>query len=270
MKQLGTYVQLLLFSCSSEVVASKVTGIDRYIESVSKTLEKIRQYESQRLLQVAEEVLNSILQGGVLHIFGAGHAHLLAEEITYRAGGLVPVNPILDIGYTLMANPPSRTTALERLEGYARTLVENYDLRAGEVLIIFSQSGINPGPIEVAFYGKEKGLKVVAITSVEQSRSQSSRHSSGKRLFELADIVIDTHIPPGDACIEIAPQLPKVAPLSTVIGAAILQSLVAEVALRWYQTQATPPPIWMSANLPEGDRYNQLWKERFPSRRLHF
>ncbi|WP_322807283.1 SIS domain-containing protein, partial [Thermanaerothrix sp.] len=125
------------------------SGIERYFETVFRTLETVRQAEAATLTQVAERITASLAQGGVLHIFGAGHAHLLAEEISYRAGGLVPVNPILDIGYTLMANPPSRTTALERLEGYARTLMDGYDLRPGEVLIVFSQSGINPGPVEV-------------------------------------------------------------------------------------------------------------------------
>jgi uncharacterized phosphosugar-binding protein len=246
------------------------SGIERYFETVFRTLETVRQAEAATMAQVAERITASLAQGGVLHIFGAGHAHLLAEEISYRAGGLVPVNPILDIGYTLMANPPSRTTALERLEGYARTLMDGYDLRPGEVLIVFSQSGINPGPVEVALYGKEKGLTVVAITSLTQSRAQASRHSSGKRVFEIADFVIDTHTPPGDAAVEIAPGLPKVSPLSTVVGAAILQALVAEVALRWYQTQGTPPPVWMSANVPEGDRYNQQWIAKFPSRRKTF
>jgi len=172
------------------------SGMERYFEVVFQTLETVRRAEATTMSQVAERITTSLAQGGVLHIFGAGHAHLLAEEISYRAGGLVPVNPILDIGYTLMANPPSRTTALERLEGYARTLMEGYDLRPGEVLIVFSQSGINPGPVEVALYGKEKGLTVVAITSLTQSRNQASRHSSGKRVFEIADLVIDTHIPP--------------------------------------------------------------------------
>jgi len=240
---------------------------EQYFETVLHTINQIRQSEAPNLEAAAERITQSLIQGGVLHIFGAGHAHLLAEEISYRAGGLVPVNPILDIGYTLMANPPSRTSYLERLEGYATSLVQSYDLRSGEVLIVVSQSGINPGPVEVALYAKEKGLTVVGITSVAQSKSQASRHSSGKRVFEIADIVIDTHVPAGDAAITIHPDLPRVAPLSTVVGAAILQALVAEVAARWHRLQKTPPPVWVSANVPGGDAYNRQWLALYPNRR---
>jgi uncharacterized phosphosugar-binding protein len=233
------------------------------------TIQRVVQEEAGNLEAAAQLVAKSLASGGVLHIFGAGHSHLFAEDLAYRAGGLVPVNPILDIGYTLMAGPPSRSTRLERLEGYAEALLENYDLRPGEVLIVMSQSGRNPGPVEAALSAKRRGLHVVAVTSLGHSRAVESRHSSGKRLFELADVVIDNHVPMGDAALELAPGRPRVAPLSTIVGAAILQALVAEVAGRLL-TMGLEPPIWISSNVPGGDEHNQRLAAQYPSRLRHF
>ena len=239
-----------------------------YFRKAMATIEKVMETQTSALDQAVEWIANSIKSDGVLHIFGAGHSHMLAEEIFSRAGGLAPVNAILDINYTLMGGGgPTRGMKLERLEGYAKILLDGYDLRKGEVLIVVSQSGINAGPIEAAMEAKSKGLKVVAITSLEQSSKAKSRHSSGKRLFEIADLAIDNCVPPGDACVEIAPGKPKTSPLSTVVGAAILQAMVAEVANRLVQA-GVEPPIWLSANVPGGDESAIRLAARFGGARL--
>ncbi len=221
--------------------------------------------EAGNLAKAAQLLADSIAQGGVLHVFGAGHSHLFAEELAFRAGGLAPVNPILDIGYTLIGGPPSRSTRLERLEGYVESVLDGYDLRPGEVFIVMSQSGRNPGPVGAALYAKARGLTVIAVTSVSQSKSLPSRHSSGKRLFEIADLVIDSHVPIGDAAIELRPDLPRVAPLSTIIGATILQSIVAEVAGLLVE-RGFEPPIWVSSNVESGDEHNLRMAAQYPSR----
>ncbi len=229
-----------------------------YFQTAIKTIEKVMETQADVLDQAAEWITESIKHDGVLHLFGAGHSHAITEDVFWRAGGLAPVNAILDYGYTLLGGgSPTRGTQLERLEGYSKIIMDNYDLRPGENLIVVSQSGINPGPLEVALVAKSRGLKVIALTSLEQSRNAKSRHSSGKRLFELADLVIDNCVIPGDACVEIGPGLPKAAPLSTVVCCSILQSLVAEVAMRLYQ-DGFDPPIWMSANIPGGDE--RMWQ----------
>lgn len=232
-------------------------------------IQRVWQQEESNLDAAATLLTECIAAGGVFHIFGAGHSHLFAEEVSYRAGGLVPVNPILDIGYTLMGGPPSRSSALERLEGYVSTILNSYDLRPNEVMIIISQSGRNAGPLEAAMYAKEKGLQVIAITSLAQSKAQTSRHSSGKRLFEIADVVIDNHVPEGDAAVELKPGQPKVAPLSTIVGAAILQGLVAEVAGRLLD-RGIAPPVWVSANVEGGDEHNRKMALQYQSRVRHF
>jgi uncharacterized phosphosugar-binding protein len=244
---------------------TEIPNIHTYFKGATAILEQVLRSETHNLDRAAQLITDSLSGSGVLHIFGAGHGHLFSEELAYRAGGLVPINPIIDYGYTLMGGSASRSTKLERLEGYSRILMGNYEFRQGEVIVIVSQSGINPGPIEVALVGREEGLQVIAVTSLGQSKSMPSRHSSGMRLFEVADVIIDNHVPIGDALVELKPDFPKVAAVSTVIGAAILQSLVAEVALRLLD-RGLEPPIWVSANVPEGDEHNQRMAGKYPSR----
>jgi len=238
-----------------------------YFRTAIDTLQQVMETEKEVLDQAAQWIADSVKEDGVLHIFGAGHSMLMGQELMFRAGGLAPVNAILDINFSLMGPPPSAGTALERMEGYAKLILDRYEFRPGEVLVVVSQSGRNPVPIEAALEGKKRGLKVIALTSLQQSSQSTSRHSSGKRLFEVVDLVLDTHVISGDACVEIAPGLPRTSPLSTVIGAAIMQALVAEVAKRLYDA-GVQPPIWVSANVPGGDERNVDLISRYGGRRL--
>lgn len=238
-----------------------------YFENAIQTLQVALKTQEPQIEKAAEWIKASIEADGVLHIFGSGHSHMIAEELFYRAGGLAPVNAILDVNLTMHGGgSPSRGTNLERLEGYAKIIMGNYDLRKGEVLVVVSNSGINAVPIEVAQIGKELGLKVIALTNLTQSRAAVSRHSSGKKLYEMADLVIDTCVEPGDACVEIGPGLPKAAPLSTVVCSAIMQSIVAEAAGRMV-ADGVEPPVWVSANVPGGDEKTAQLSERFGGKR---
>jgi uncharacterized phosphosugar-binding protein len=239
-----------------------------YMQQLHEALQRVLDTQSEAIDQASSWIAESLQAGGVLHVFGSGHSHMMGEELTYRAGGLAPVNPVLDINLTLLGGPPSFSTNLERLEGYTATLMDSYIFHPGEVIIINSQSGINPGPVEVALAARELGLKVVAVTSIRQSAAAKSRHSSGSRLFELADLAIDNCVPVGDACVEIGGGL-KAAPLSTAVTVAILESIVAEVAAR-IQAAGKVPPIWVSANVPGGDEHNEKLKAAFPARRKVF
>ncbi len=239
-----------------------------YFHKAVETIEKVMETQAEALDQAADWISESIKGEGVLHVFGSGHSHAISEDVFWRAGGLAPVNAILDINLTQIGGgSPTRSTRLERLEGYAKVILDNYDLHPGEVIIVISQSGINPGPVEVAMAVKAMGLKVIALTSLEQSSHSPSRHSSGKHLYEIADLVIDNCVVPGDACVEIAPGLPKTAPLSTVVCCAIMQCLVAETAARLYR-QGIEPPVWVSANVPGGDERLAHLTKRFGGARL--
>jgi len=238
---------------------------EKLFSIVLDTISLVKESEAQNIHAAVLMITKSISEGGVVHIFGAGHSHLFAEDIAFRAGGLVPINPILDIDYTFMGGPPSRSSRLERLEGFVDTLLDSYVLHPGEVFIVMSQSGRNHGPIEAALYAKRKELQVIAVTAVEQSKNQTSRHPSGKRLFEIADLVIDNHGPVGDAAVELKVGQPKVAPISTVLGTTILQGIVAEVAGSIME-KGEVPPIWVSSNVDGGDEHNDKMAAKYRSR----
>lgn len=151
---------------------------------------------------------------------------MLAEEIFYRAGGLVRVNPILDEGLMLHAGA-AKSTSLERLDHYSEVLADHYGLEGGSVMLIFSNSGRNAATIEMAHAAHERGLSVIAITNLMHSRSVESRHSSGKKLYEVANVVLDNYGCVGDAAIDVGTY--RVGPTSTVVGAALLQALVCRI-----------------------------------------
>jgi uncharacterized phosphosugar-binding protein len=235
-----------------------------YFTKVCKIIEKVSQTQQESIDKASHWIAESIGNGGVLHVYGSGHSHVVGEDLFYRAGGLAPVNAILDFNFTQMGGGlPTRSTKFERLEGYARIILENYDLREGEVLIVASQSGINPAVVEAALEAKAKGLNVVALTSLEQSSQATPR----QRLFEIADLTIDNCIPTGDAVIKIADGIPMAAPVSTVVHCSIMQAIVAEVATRLHE-QGIEPPLWVSANVPGGDERTAELMEQFGGARL--
>jgi uncharacterized phosphosugar-binding protein len=246
-------------------------GLDAYAARLREVQEAVLSEERPNLLEAARLLAGS-LEGDepdrMIHVFGCGHSHLMAEEAFWRAGGLVPVHPILDPNLTLLGG--RRTSPLERLEGYARVLLHGEDLRPGEIMVVFSNSGINALPIEVALAAKEAGLQVVAITSHAHSKSVEPRHSGGQRLFELADVAIDTHVPTGDAAVDLSElaggaEGHRVAPLSTAIGALVWNALVAEVAYM-RAVAGAEPSFFVSQNVPGGDEANEALVSRYRPR----
>lgn len=226
-----------------------------YFEQVENLIADIKATQMGKICQAADLITQCIENRGLVHVFGAGHSHILAEEMSFRAGGLMVVGPILDPGYMVYGGA-RKGSRLERLPGFASIVLDNHDVKAGEVLIVVSNSGKNQGPVEIALYAKEKGLKVVAITSMKHTSAVTSEHPTGKKLFEIADVVIDSRVPLGDAGVEISPGLPKVGPLSTVACATILNAIVTQVAFALNDRGITPP-IAKSGNLPDGRAYNE-------------
>jgi uncharacterized phosphosugar-binding protein len=192
----------------------------------------------------------SIANQGVVHLFGSGHSHMVAEEPFHRAGSLMPLNPILDANLTFfgMVN----ATMLERTSGYAKVVIGGQDIREGEIVIVISNSGVNPVPIEAVLEAKARGARTIAITSDQHYAAAPSRHESGKRLAEIADLTIDTRIPAGDALVRIREIDAPVGGASSVIGVAIINALVVETADRLRQMGVNPPVI-PTMNLPGGD-----------------
>jgi uncharacterized phosphosugar-binding protein len=224
-----------------------------FFETIDGMFAAIRERELPAIREAGGYMADAIAQGGLVHVFGSGHSELIAREIVGRAGGLVPINEIVD--GTLGRG--------ERVEGYAAELLTGYDLqyelRAGEVLIVISNSGINPLPIEAAQFAKARGLRVVAITNRAQSEAATSRHSSGQRLFEVADVVIDTHGVAGDAIVPVPGMEARVGAGSTLAGALVV-NLMALAAVEALLARGVEPPLLVSQNLPGTDARNEaLW-----------
>jgi len=232
-----------------------------YIENVERAVSYIKRTQMEAIKRAAQMVADCVAQRGLVHVFGAGHSHMMAEEMSFRAGGLRVVDPILDPGY-MNYGGARRSSKLERLPGYAPIVLDNHDVRPGEVMIIVSNSGKNQGPVEMALYAKEKGLKLIALTSLQHSGAVPSEHPSGKKLHEVADLVIDNGVPAGDACVEVSQEIPKVGPLSTVAGATILNAIVCEAAALLVARGLTPP-IAKSGNMPGGREHNEKVEKQY-------
>ena len=224
-----------------------------YLKKLQEILTLMSESESGNIAEIAKVITESTIKGGLLHMFGCGHSHLLISEAFYRAGGFVPVNPIYETS-AMLHEGAVKSSMVERMSGYAKHILDNYETKPGEVIIIFSNSGINSLPIEMAMEAKEKGLKVVAVTSMEY-KSEKSRHVSGKKLYEAADYVIDTKIPKGDALVELEGGQ-GIAPGSTVVCAAIVNMLICEIA-ECYQDAGVTPPFFISGNVEGGMERNE-------------
>ncbi len=231
----------------------------RYLEHVSRLVERAGAEEWDAISAAARLVADALAAGRGIHAFGSGHSHMLAEEMYYRAGGLVDVRPILFEGLMLHADAPL-STSLERLPGLAAILLDGHGVEAGDVLLVFSNSGRNPVTVELAEAARSRGVGVIAITSRRHSESTAPR-GGGPRLLEVADVVIDNGGEPGDAAIHVAGFDRAVAPTSTAVGAAIVNAIVAEAVSLLVDAGATPR-IFASSNIDEGDAINALLLER--------
>jgi uncharacterized phosphosugar-binding protein len=228
--------------------------IAAYYSKILEILQKIMETQKESMERAAGTVAATLKRDGVIHTFGTGHSHLLAEELFSRAGGLAPVNPILEDNLMLHRGA-IRSGALERLEGYGTALLALERVESRDCMIVASNSGRNAVPIDVAVAAKKYKLPVIAITSLEHARSVTSRHGSGKRLFEVADIVIDNCGAPGDACLHIEGLDTPVAATSTISGAFILQAVTAR-AIQMLVDEGITPPVLLSANVQNSDLHN--------------
>ncbi|WP_090927674.1 SIS domain-containing protein [Salibacterium qingdaonense] len=236
------------------------------MEEVQKDLELLQENQAESMKKAVEYLAETISNDGIIHVFGAGHSHLLSEEVFYRSGGLVPVNPLLEESLMLHEGAV-QASRNERKHHYIRDFLNQHSLEPGDALIVISTSGRNPVPIDAAEYGKEKGLTVIAITSIDYSKSQPSRHESGRRLYESVDMVLDNLCRRGDALLT-HPNVPEpYAATSTVIGAVILQTMFAGV-IEHLAENGEEPPVFLSGNVDGADEHNQnlveKYKERIP------
>jgi len=238
--------------------------VSGYYEAVVRVLDELQRTQAKPIGEAADLIFSSLLADGVLHVFGSGHSHLVAEEAFHRAGGLVPVNTMTE-PFLSPLTAPKKSGRFERLSGIAGVLLDYHEPQAGEVLIIISNAGINPVPVELALEGKTRQLTIIAITSLHHAQAVASRHVSGRRLFELADVVINNGGEAGDGALSVQGLAAKVGPTSLIAGAFIINSIVCGVVER-FVAKGLVPPIYLSANLPEGDEHNRRLEAKYRRR----
>lgn len=229
----------------------------KYFEKIRELIDKVEDEEKVVMNKTIDLFVDVILNKKSIFVFGASHAGIISEELYYRAGGLVLINPIFAKSLMLDTSPISLTSGMERLVGYGKIISEKVPMKDGDILIVHSVSGRNPVSIEIALEAKKRNVSVICITNLKYSKTVTSRHPCGKNLYEISDIVIDNHGDIGDACVELDGLDQKVSPSSTVIAATIMNSIIAEVTQKLIDKGISKPPIFYSANIDGGDELNR-------------
>ncbi len=232
-----------------------------YLLHVEEILKKTIATQEEALEKAAEMVAESCQKGGRFYVFGSGHSHMVAEEIYIRAGGLAYVKAILP-PELMLHEMPNKSTYLERLEGYAEAMLNLYKADEKDTVMVISNSGRNAVPVEMALGAKERGCKVIAMTSLEHSRNTDSRHKSGKKLYEIADVVLDNGACKGDAGFYIEGFDVPTGPTSDSIGIALAQALIAQTIHNLVQ-KGIQPPVFKISNVDGADAYNDALFDKY-------
>src|SRR5215208_91023 len=239
----------------------------RFLDAASSLLTRIEETQTAALTAASQLCADAIAGGRLVHLFGSGHSRIPVEEMFPRYGSYPGFNPIVELSmtfHTQVVGPNGQRQAMfiERTEGLAEMILANYRLEPPDAMLVFSAGGLSAVPIEMAQGARRRGLKVIAVTSVEHSRQGEPGHSSGTRLLDHADVVIDTCTPPGDALVTVDGLETPVAPGSTIAAVAIANELKAETATLLVE-RAAMPPVLTSAALVGRERSEQLFDEAY-------
>jgi uncharacterized phosphosugar-binding protein len=236
------------------------------MDAVRERLDAIATSQLEAIDQAAAAIVDAVRAGGMVYLFGTGHSHMLAEEGHHRAGGLAPVCPILYS--SLMLHEGSTLGGkMERLSGLGPAVLASYRPTSHDVLMIFSNSGVNAVPVETALAAKEIGMKVIAVVALDYA-SQLAAGPSGKKLTDIADIVLDNRGIAGDALVDVAGDGLRVGPFSTIAGAFIWNAVLTEVVWR-LSAQGVTPPVYISGNMPGAAAHNAALAEQYRARNPH-
>lgn len=241
--------------------------VDSFFDIVRHLIGQIEDEESDGIDAAADQISETIMNDGLVHVFGTGHSHLLAEEVFGRAGGFAPVNAVLEP--SLMLHNGVKYSKFEKMEGFGDVVWDYYEVSEKDVMIIISNSGVNAVPVEMALNSVNNGTFTIAITSLSYTKFLEPAHSSGKKLYEIADLVIDNKGVPGDATLDIENLPQKVGPTSTISGALILNSIFARTAERMVE-EGDKPPVFQSSNMEGASEHNEELFNRYKKRINYF
>lgn len=230
--------------------------ISTYLDQAQTILEHIRSTQMDAIERAAQVCANSILNGGLVHLFGTGHSRIFVEEMFPRHGSFPGFHPIVELSLTyhnpvVGANGQRQAMYLEHVEGFGKVILRNFVLTPPDSFMVFSHSGVNEVVMDVALEARRLGLPVIAVVSVEHASAVRARHSSGKKLMDVADVVVDTCVPAGDAMVRIDGLEDPVGPGSTIGGAAVTNAI--KVRLAQLLTEAGQPPLVLTSSYFVGE-----------------
>lgn len=237
---------------------------DLYLADLAARIAALGSRLADPMARAVDAMVAAVSADRLIYIFGTGHSHMLAEEAHYRAGGLAATVPVLAAA-TMLHEGAVAGSRLERLPGLVTAIFGRYPVGPGDVLVVASNSGVNAAPVEAAELGKARGATVVAITSQDYSREVAGGR---RRIADIADIVLDNGAPAGDAVLPLPGSGLRVGPVSTAIGVAILNAVLAETAAR-LQAAGGAAPVYVSANMPGASEINTALVHRYAGRNPH-
>lgn len=237
--------------------------VENYYAAVSSTLSEIFSKETEKIAAAGAILADTLASDGLLHVFGCGHSHMLAEELFYRAGGLAAVSPIFETA-AMLHEGAMKSSEIERMSGYARHVVARCQFDKNDCFLIVSTSGINPFGIEMAQEVRRLGVQVIGISSFSYL-GDPSRQKDGLHLPDVCDLCIDNHVPHGDAAVTVRSDGTKAGPVSSIASIAVANSIVLS-ACEQLKARGIEPELFRSGNMPGGDSVNDDLVRRYRPR----
>ena len=242
---------------------------EQYLEATTALMRRILVEERPSLDRAATRVADQVAADRLVHVYGpGGHSNLAAQEIFFRAGGLMHISAILDEG-TLLSNGALRSMAIERTPGYGKVVIADQRLGKGDLLILVNAYGINAALIDAALEARRNGAFLIGVSSrahAEQTRPEHpARHPTRHNLHDVVDIAIDCKVPIGDAVLRLEGMSQDIAAVSTFANAYALNSLIIRTVAKLVE-RGVEPPVWRSGNAPDGDTLNARFIAQFRDR----
>jgi uncharacterized phosphosugar-binding protein len=236
-----------------------------YLKAAREILDRIEATQMEGIAQAAEWCARSIAAGGLAHLFGSGHSRMAVEEIFPRYGSFPGFHPIVELSLTyhnavVGANGQRQAMFIERTEGLGEVILRNFVFGPEDLMIVFSTSGTSAVTVDVALGAKRRGMPVIAVTSLAHGRQAKPGHSSGKKLYEVADLTLDNGAVPGDAMVRVPGLEYPVGPGSTIGNTVIANALKCEVAARL--TALGQPPLVLTSSVFIGEEASRDLFER--------